>query len=181
MLAFLAVVMASGRAATWARRATLASVAAALCVGTLLATGAGPVSAAEVTRAGYREAVEPICLASTESNERILAGVRSEVRAGKLQPAAARFSRAARALKKTLRELRAVPGPPADRTRLSRWLQTLSVEASLFERIAARLRAGQKAQAEKLVVKLTSNANRANNQVIAFEFKYCRLEPARFT
>jgi hypothetical protein len=98
-----------------------------------------------------------------------------------LKPAASRFARAAVALKKTVGELKAVPPPPADRSRLSRWLGQVSTEASLFEQIAARLRAGEKAQAERIVTKLTSNANQANNMVIAFEFEYCRLEPARFT
>lgn len=162
-----------------ARRLSGAALAALGAVALLLPLPAA--FAAEVTRAGYREAVEPICKANTEANERILAGVRQEVRAGKLRPAASRFSRAARALKRTIGQLRAVATPPADRARLSRWLGTVSTEASLFERIAAKLRAGKKGEAEKMVVKLTTNANRANNQVIAFEFEYCRFEPSRFT
>lgn len=153
----------------------------AFCGLALLVPLVAPALAAEVTREGYREAVEPICKANTQANERILAGVKQEVRAGKLRPAAAQFSRAARALKKTIGELKAVAPPPADRSRLARWLQKVSVEASLFEAVAAKLRAGQKAPAEHLVVKLDSNANQANNQVIAFEFEYCRFEPARFT
>jgi hypothetical protein len=152
-----------------------------LCLAALLAPAAAPALGAEVTRASYREAVEPICKANTEANERILAGVKQEVRHDKLRPAAAKFARAARALRKTGDELKAVVPPPADRSRLSRWLRKVAVEAGLFESIARKLQAGQKTQAEKLVVKLTSNANQANNQVIAFEFDYCRLEPARFT
>jgi hypothetical protein len=154
---------------------------AALCAAVLLAFLVSPTLAAEQTREGYREAVEPICKVNTEANERILAGVKGEVRGGRLKPAASRFARAAKALKGTVGELRAVPPPPADRSRLSRWLGQVSTEASLFERIAASLRAGQKARAERFVTKLTTNANQANNMVIAFEFEYCRLEPARFT
>lgn len=154
---------------------------AALCVLALLVAAAVPALAAEVTRESYREAVEPICKANTEANERILAGVAKEVRAGKLKPAAARFAQAARALKKTLGELKAVPPPPADRARLGRWLDKVSVEADLFEAIAAKLRAGEKDQAQRMVVKLTSNGNRANNLVIPLEFEYCRFEPTRFT
>jgi hypothetical protein len=153
----------------------------AFCVAALLAPLVTQAFAAEATRESYREAVEPICKANTEANERILAGVRREVRGGKLGPAAARFAKAARALKATVRELEAVPPPPADRARLTRWLGQISTEASLFESVAAKLRAGQKAQAEKIVVKLTNDADRANNMVIAFEFEYCRFEPARFT
>ena len=158
----------------------LRALAAALCAAALLAA-VTPARGAEVTRSSYREAVEPICKANTEANERILAGVRSEVRHGRMRPAAAKFARAARALRRTLAELRSVAPPSADLGRLKRWLGKVSVEASLFGRVATQLRAGRKAQAEQLVVKLTNNANQANGAVIAFEFQYCRFEPARFT
>jgi hypothetical protein len=154
---------------------------AVLCGVTLLAPMVPLAQGAEVTRTEYREAAEPICKVNTEANERILGGVRQEVRVGKLGPAASQFVKAARALKATIGELKTVPPPPADRSRITRWLGKVSTEASLFEAIAAKLRAGNKGQAEQLVVKLTNNASQANNLVIPFEFEYCRLEPARFT
>lgn len=154
---------------------------AALCGAALLAPLVTQALAAEPTRESYKEAVEPICKANTEANERILAGVRQEVRDGKLGPAAARFGKAAKALKKTVGELKAVPRPPADRPRLARWLGQVSTEASLFEAIAAGLRKGQKVQAERIVGRLTTVANQANNMVLPFEFRYCRLESSRFT
>lgn len=157
------------------------SALAILCGAAILAPLVTPALAAEATRESYREAVEPICKANTRANKRILAGVRQEVRGGKLRPAAVQFTKAAKALTATIDQLKAVPPPPADRSRLSRWLKQVSTEASLFEQIAARLRVGQKAQAEKIVVKLTNNADQANNMVLPFEFGYCRLEPARFT
>jgi hypothetical protein len=156
------------------------TVVAALAIAAL-ALVTSLAAAAEVTRDSYREAVEPICQANTQANERILAGVRSEVKSGKLRPAAAQFARAATALKKTQRQLAAVPQPPADAAKLTKWLGSVKLEASLFERIAAQLRAGQKGAAEQTVAKLTSNATQANNQVIPFEFHYCRFEPSRFT
>jgi hypothetical protein len=133
------------------------------------------------TRTSYREAVEPICQANAKANERILAGVRPEVRAGKLAPAAAQFAKAARALKATLRQLSAVPQPSADAARLGEWLADIKAEAALFERIAVQLRAGKKSLAEHTVVELTTNADKANNLVPPFEFHYCRFEPSRFT
>jgi hypothetical protein len=151
-----------------------AAALTALCLAT-------PASAAEATRESYREAVEPICKTNTQANERILAGTRQEVRSGRLGPAGAQFAKAAVALQKTVGELKAVPPPPADRSRLDRWLGEISTEASLFEAIAAKLRSGQKDQAERIVVKLTNNANQANNLVLSLEFEYCRFEPARFT
>jgi hypothetical protein len=146
-----------------------------------LAIFVGVAAAGEVTRDSYREAVEPICQSNTQANERILLGVRTEVKANKLKPAAAQFTRAATALKQTQRQLAAVPQPPADQAKLTKWLGAVKLEATLFEQIAAQLRAGKKGAAEHSVAKLTSNAAKANNQVIAFEFHYCRFEPSRFT
>jgi len=156
-------------------------LAVAAIAATALASVTSLAAASEVTRDSYREAVEPICQLNTKANERILAGVRSEVRAGKLAPAAAQFARAASALKKTQTQLAAVARPPADQTRLTKWLGEVGTEASLFERISAQLRAGQKSAAERTVAKLSTNANQANNLVIPFEFQYCRFEPSRFT
>jgi hypothetical protein len=137
--------------------------------------------AEEVTRAAYREAAEPICQANTRTNERILAGVRGEVKGGKLGQAAGRFERAAAALDRTLGELRRLPRPPADRARLSRWLGFVAAEVGLLEKTADFLDAGKKGAAEGMVVRLKGVAGRANNVVFAFEFEYCRFDPARFT
>ncbi len=137
--------------------------------------------AAEVSRASYREAVEPICRANGKANERILAGVRPEVRAGKLKPAAAQFAKAAAALKQTLAELKAVPQPSGDGARLARWLAYAGAEVRLFEAAASDLRAGRKGAAEHMVARLTETASRANAEVLPFEFHYCRFEPSRFT
>lgn len=152
-----------------------------LCGAALLAPLVTPALAAEPTRETYKEAVEPICKANTQANERILGGVRQEVRGGKLAPAAAQFAKAAKALKKTIGELQKVPAPAADAARLSKWLGKVSNEAGYFEAVARKLRAGDKAGAERLVSKLTTGANAANNVVLPFEFEYCRLEPSRFT
>lgn len=143
--------------------------------------GAGSAAAGEVSRDSYRETVEPICKANTEANQRILKGVRAEVKRGELKVAAARFAKAGSALRKTVRRLAGVPRPPADRTLLAEWLGDVKGEAALFEQIAAKLRGGDKIGAERLVVILTRNANVANNLVVPFEFEYCRLEPGRFT
>jgi hypothetical protein len=140
-----------------------------------------PAQAAEVTRDSYREAVEPICKTDTEANERIFAGVRDEVKQGKLKPAARQFEKAARALKRALAQLRTVPRPSADAERLDKWFREVGKEVDLFEATAAKLRAGKKFAAERMVVKLSNQAEIANRVVVAFEFQYCRLEPSRFT
>jgi hypothetical protein len=160
---------------------TLHTITAALCAAALFASVTSAAFAAEVTRESYREAVEPICKTDTQANERILAGVKSEVRAGKLKPAAVRFAEAAGALRAAIGELQRVSAPAADAARLSKWLGKVFNEAGYFEAVAAKLRKGNKAAAEKLVVKLTNEANAANDVVIPFQFTYCRLEPSRFT
>jgi hypothetical protein len=153
----------------------VATAAAALALVTSLA------AAAEVTRDSYRETVEPICKTDTQANERIFAGVKGEVRQGKLKTAAVKFAKAAAALKSAIAQIQKVPAPAADASRLSKWLGKVSNEAGYFEAVSKKLRAGDKAGAEHLVNKLTTEAGAANNVVIPFEFTYCRLEPSRFT
>jgi hypothetical protein len=143
--------------------------------------GANLAPAAEVSRESYREAAEPICKTNTQANERIFKGVRAEVRHNKLKPAALAFEKAAKALKRTLAQLRALPRPGADQAKLSKWLGFVKEEVHGFQAVAGQLRAGKKINAEREVVKLAHIADLANNVVTAFEFEYCRFEPSRFT
>jgi hypothetical protein len=154
----------------------------AVCLGAVLSLCFGSLAAAEeVTRDSYREAVEPLCKQNAQANQRIFKGVRKMVRQHKLKSAAARFVKAATALDQTVTQLERVPEPSADETRLSKWLVDVSVEVSLFERTAARLRADDTRAAFLLVARLTHQANVANSVVIPFEFHYCKLDPSRFT
>jgi hypothetical protein len=143
---------------------------------------AAPVTmAAAPTRDEYKAQVEPICKADTKANERILAGVRKQVKEGKLKAAGVQFSKAASALKGALNELRSVPQPTADTARLTKWLGYLKTQVELFEKVAKKLKTGDKVGAQAMVVRLTHTANLANNQVLVFEFNYCRLDPSKFT
>ncbi len=146
----------------------------------MLAVLASSAMAAEVTRDEYREKAEPICKVDTQANERILAGVRTEVRQGKLKPAATKFDKAAAALKKAVKQLKALPQPSADTAKLSKWFTYAEQEVKLFETGGRKLRSGDKNAASKIGVELVNVANKANAQVIPFEFQYCRLEPSRF-
>ena len=137
--------------------------------------------AAEISRSEYKTAVEPICQQNSKANERILKGVRQMVKQGKLKPAAAKFQKAGEALKKTHKQLAAVPQPTADEAKLRKWLSYIKEEADLFIRAGKKLKAGQKGAAQTLVNKLTSNANKANALVLAFNFRYCKFEPSKFT
>lgn len=143
--------------------------------------GATLAQATETTRAEYVAAVEPICKTNTKANERILSGVRAEVRQGKLKIAAARLARAAAALQRTLTELKAVPQPAADQARLAKWLGYVKIEVELLRRIGKKLKAGDRAGVLKMQQRLKHNADLANSTVLAFGFHYCRFDPSKFT
>jgi hypothetical protein len=137
--------------------------------------------AAEISRDQYKTSVEPICQANTKANERILKGVKAQVKQGKLKAAAVKFNKAGLALKKTYNQLRALPQPTADEAKLAKWLAYVKTEADLFVKVGKKLKAGKKGAAQTLVNKLTTNANQANATVLAFNFRYCRFEPSKFT
>ncbi|MBK5220026.1 MAG: hypothetical protein JJE35_09620 [Thermoleophilia bacterium] len=159
-------------------RGFLAAVIAGL-VFVIAVTGA--LAATPPTREEYKAMVEPICKANTKANERILGGVRKQVKEGKLKAAGAQFAKAATALKKARRELLAVPQPSADKTRLDNWFGYVKTEAELFDQTARKLKQEDKPGANQMLSKLIRTANRANIEVLPFEFTYCRLEPSRFT
>lgn len=152
--------------------ATLISVAA------LAALFASLALAAETTRSEYKAAVEPICQANAQADETILKGVRQEVKQDKLKPAAAKFARAAAALKKAWRELSAVPKPAEDSARLTKWLSYVKAEVGYFERAAKVLRQGKKSQLPRIVVQLERTARLANDEVLPFGFHWCKSRPA---
>jgi hypothetical protein len=135
---------------------------------------------AEQTRETYVAQVEPICKANTQANETILKGVRAKVSHGELNSAAVQVTKAARALKKTLNQLRAVPQPSADKAKLGKWLGYIKTEVGLFEKTAKKLRAGDTVGAERTSLYLSRESNRANNLVFSFEFHYCHAEPSKF-
>ena len=158
-----------------------ASGVAALLV---LALGAGAalgVTSPEQTRETYVAQVEPICKRNTKANERILAGAEKKVKKGKLKVAARQFTQAATAFTKAVKQIKAVPQPVADTTKLAKWTRYLETETKLLRKIGKALKAGNKSKAQTLSVKLTHNGNLANNAVLGFDFNYCLIESSRFS
>jgi hypothetical protein len=139
-----------------------------------------PALAAEVTPGDYKAQVEPICKANTQANEKILKGVRENVKKGKLSKASRQLYAAAKALKKTRAELLQVPAPAADAARLTKWLDGVKTEINLLEAAGKKLAKGEKNGASKMVIRLRSNAMKTNNLVLSYEFHYCRFEPQKF-
>lgn len=139
-----------------------------------------PSIAAEVTPTSYKEAVEPICKANTEANEKILKGVRENVKTGKLKKASRQVFAAAKALKRTRTQLLGVPKPAEDTARLTKWLKGIKTEVEMLEATGRKLAEGEKNGALKMVVRLESNARKTNNLVLDYEFRYCRYQPGKF-
>lgn len=147
----------------------------------VLASGASLALADETTRANYKAAAEPICKANSEANDQILKGVRTKVKEGKLGVAGGQFIRASAALRKTLRQLKALPRPEADTDRLGEWLDRVGDEAKLLQQVGEALKADQRRQAENLSAKLVGGARLTNAIVAPFGFRYCRFEPSKYT
>lgn len=128
----------------------------------------------------YVSKVEPICKANTQANTRILKGVKTQVQKGKLVPAGKRFVRASTALGKAVRQIAAVPQPEAEAATLDKWIGYLRSERSYLQRIGGALKAENKFKAQKLAVQLNRNNNKANNTVISYGFKECRIDSSNF-
>jgi hypothetical protein len=139
-----------------------------------------PALAAEVTPDEYKAQVEPICKANTQANEKILKGVRENVKKGDLGKASKQLLDAAKALKKTRGELLQVPTPSADAARLTKWLGGVKTEVDLLEAAGRKLAKGEKNGASQMVIRLKSNAMKTNNLVLSYEFHYCKFEPQKF-
>lgn len=155
---------------------SLSMLAVATAVALLVSV---PVALAD-ERSDYVAKVEPICKANTEANTRILKGVKGQVQKGDLVPAGSRFIRAAGALGKAVTQIAAVPQPPEDATKLTKWIGYLKSEKDYLRQIGAALKAENKFKAQKLAVKLNNNNNKANNTVISFGFDECRIDSSRF-
>jgi hypothetical protein len=134
----------------------------------------------EITRHEYVTKVEPICAANGKSNSRILKGVKGQVKKGKLAPAGKRFIRASGVLNRSTAQIAQVPQPAADATKLTKWIGYLKKEGGFLQLIGKSLKSGDKYKAQKLAVKLNKNNNQANNTVISFGFKECRIDSSRY-
>jgi hypothetical protein len=139
------------------------------------------VAVAETTRDEYKAQVEPICKTNQDASNRILTGVKQLVKKNKLAQAGQAFAKAAMALEKAQKQLAAVEQPAADSAKLTKWLSEIKSEVSLMRTISTKFKAGNKSKATSLTVKLQNNANKANNLVIVFQFKYCKIDPSKYS
>jgi hypothetical protein len=157
---------------------TLLASVAALLVFASFAAG----DAAE--RDAYKAEVEPICKSNSSAADRLLGPVKGWVKQDKLKQAGQAFSKAAVELEMTQKKLARVPQPPEDAAKLGKWLSEIKAEVGLMKTIAANFNKNTKAgksKATSLAVKLQNNATKANNNVIVFQFRYCKIDPSKYT
>ena len=163
------------------RRSRTMTVASTLATLLLLLVASMALGAdLEEERQAYKTQVEPICKQNRQANERVLKGVKQNIKAGKLKLAGTQFAKGATALKKARAQLAAVPRPAADSARLTKWLGLVKTEVELFEKVSKKLKSGDKNGAQRMALLLTSTVNRANNAVLAYEFKYCKVQTSQF-
>lgn len=153
---------------------------ASVLVATLVVAG-GAHALEGPTRGEYAAQVEPICEQNTLANKRILKGVRSKVRQGKLKAAGRQFIRASEKFGATVREIAAVPRPPADDARLVKWFGFLKIIKKNLRMVGKALKEGNQVKAVHERVRVERSSNAANNVSFVFGFRHCRITPSRFT
>lgn len=156
-----------------------AAVAVAVIVAAVLfATTA--VAAEAPTRDEYVTQLEVACKPDAEATQRAMKGARADVSAERLGAAAGKFAQATAIFGSTVREIAAVPRPPADAAKLSRWFGYLKAQESYLKQITAQLRAERAIKAQRLTARFIHNGNLANNVVLAFGFDYCSFKFSRY-
>jgi hypothetical protein len=154
-------------------------LAGAALLATLLIGGVAAAEG-EPTRAEYVAQLEAICKPDAQATEKAVKGVRADVRAERLAVAAGKFSAASKIFGGTVRDISAVPRPPADAPKLTKWFEYLGRQESYLAKIVAALRAGQTIQSQRYTARFVHNGNLANNTVLAFGFNYCSFKFSRF-
>jgi hypothetical protein len=138
-------------------------------------------SAAEApTRDEYVERLEGICKPGALATQKAMKGSRADIRAERLKVAAVKFARAASIFGGTVKQIAAVPRPPADATRLGKWFTYLKRQESYLRQITAQLRLDHAIRAQRLTARFIHNGNLANNVVLAFGFDYCSFKFSRY-
>lgn len=141
-------------------------------------------AALEGTQVEYRSRVEPICKAEGEAEKRIT-GTGPRPLAGNPRAAVReegrRLVRSSKALGQALARLRDIPRPELDSRRLSKWLSQISEQVVRQRRAGKAAIEGEPARSQKLQVQFANASARANDLVVAYEFRHCVFGEAGFT
>lgn len=152
--------------------------AAAALVAALLTASA--LAADAPTREEYVVRLERDCKPGAEATQRAMKGARADIRAERLALAAGKFGEATKIFGGTVRQIAAVPRPPADTAKLSKWFGYLKRQDSYLRQITAQLRADRAIPAQRLTARFIHNGNLANNVVLAFGFDHCSFKFSRY-
>jgi hypothetical protein len=158
---------------------TVRRLAGAALLATFLICGVAAAEG-EPTRVEYVAQLEAICKPDAEATVKAVKGVRDDVRAERLAVAASKFSKASKIFDGTVRDISAVPRPPADTAKLTKWFNYLGQQESYLAKIVTALRAGRTVQSQRYTARFVHNGNLANNVVLAFGFNYCSFKFSRF-
>ena len=153
---------------------------AAVVVAMLCVAGAAH-GAEEQTRESYVATVEPICQRDREAGERILKGARENINDGELVVAGRKLIRASQRFGTTIREIVAVPRPPADEAKLQKWFGFLRIVKERIRKTGKLYKEGERLKATHESIAVERSGNAANNVSFAFHFRYCRLSRSRFS
>jgi hypothetical protein len=148
---------------------TLAVVALAMLSLAPLAVGD------EQTRESYKAAVEPLCKANREANERIMAGARERVNKDQLKPVGRQFIRLSESLGSLIKQLTPVPPPPADSHRVERWFDSMRLLKQRLRNVGKYYKVEEKIKAAHESILAERSGISANNTSIVFHFNYCRF------
>lgn len=137
-------------------------------------------SSASAERAAYVETLEAICRPRAEATERVMKGVREDVRRDRIKPAARKFARGTAIFDRTVSLMTPVARPPADTETLRRWFVYLERQEGYLEAVTHSLRAGHTIKAQRLIAHFIHTGNLANDVVLSFGFDYCSFKFSRF-
>ena len=145
-----------------------------------LTAGATALAAEAPTRDEYVTTLEDVCKPDAEATQRAMKGARGDVAAERLGRAAGKFAQATQIFGATVKEISAVPRPPADTAKLGKWFTYLKRQERYLKEITGELRADHAIAAQRLTARFIHNGNLANNVVLAFGFNYCSFKFSRF-
>ena len=150
-----------------------------LAVAALLFAAAAPAAEAP-TRTEYVERLEKVCKPDALATQRAMKGARADMRKERLKVAAAKFAKATAIFGGTIAQIKPLPRPSADTTRLRKWFGYLDRQEDYLQQITKALRAGEGIKAQRLTARFIHSGNLANNVVLAFGFDYCSFKFARY-
>lgn len=145
----------------------------------MLAVAAVAHGAEEPTRETYVATVEPICKRDREAAEKILTGAKDAIREGRLDVAGRQLVRASQRFGESIRQLVAVPRPPADEAKLQKWFKFLRIVRDRIRQTGVYYKEGKRLQATHESIRVERSGNAANNVSYSLKFKYCRLSRSR--